>query len=140
MAPDFEIQGSNLLNEQFGGWPSFHDSEIVSINFDRAKEERNPSIAVKVHVFEMTSEVNESGYYKLTNHCDIEFNFESVEDVALNGFNHQNVISEIYFSQKVDSNGVSKIHVEFEPCYGVELEFKCGKVMVTSVTPTEPKN
>ena len=140
MAPDFEIQGSNLLNEQFGKWPSFHDSEIVSINFDRAKEERNPSIAVKVHVFEMTSEANDNGFYNLTNHCDIEFHFESVEEVALNGFNHQNVISDIYFSQKTDSNGVSKIYVEFEPCYGLELEFMCGKVTVKSVTPRDPKN
>ena len=139
MAPEFEIQGSYLLSEQFGEWPSFHDSEVISIDFNRGKAGGNPGVLVKVHAFEMTSEVNEKGYYKLINHCDIEFNFESVEDVTLNGFNHQNVISDICFSKEVDSNGVSKIIVEFEPCYGVELEFKCKKVTVTSVTPTAPK-
>jgi hypothetical protein len=88
MAPEFEVEGSYLLSEQFGEWPSFHDSEVLSIDFNRSKKRGNPTIVVKVRAFEMTSKVNENGYYKLINHCDIEFNFESVEDVTLNGFNH----------------------------------------------------
>jgi|TARA_B110000240_G_C13400998_1_gene410968 hypothetical protein len=49
VAPEFEIEGSDLLSEQFGEWPSFHDSELISIDFNRGKEEVNPSIVVKVH-------------------------------------------------------------------------------------------
>ena len=117
MAPEFEIHGSNLLSEQFGEWPSFHDSEVISIDFNRGNEGGNPTVVVKVHAFEMTSEVNEKGYYKLINHCDIEFNFESVEDLALKGFNHQNVISGIYFSKEV---------------VGVRPEVNCCSIFITS--------
>ncbi len=75
-----EIDGSKLIFDWFGYWPSFHDAEIISINLQRVSSDdlQSSSLFALVHAFEMTSEVIETGHYKLIKHCVIEFEFVSV--------------------------------------------------------------
>ena len=66
------IAGAQELHDWFGYWPSFHDSEIVSLHLNRT----NPS-ALKIHSWHTTSEVDEAGYYVQTKHAVIEFLIET---------------------------------------------------------------
>jgi Immunity protein 50 len=68
------IVGSEKLTSIFGRWPSFHDAEVHEIHFWRrhvdteAKVYNFPVLTVKIHLWLTTNEVNERGYYVLTNH------------------------------------------------------------------------
>ncbi len=53
------VEGANAFAEWFGGWPSFHDAEILSFNFSRG--ERSTLV---IHVFRRTSDLAPSGHYK----------------------------------------------------------------------------
>lgn len=81
--------------------PSFHDAEVVSILLDRSGKSK-----VRVHAFEMTSEVDADGYFVSTKHAIITFDLEGfVSDETgsthLNWFNHQNVLSSASVRQVV---------------------------------------
>jgi hypothetical protein len=62
------IQGSEKLTAIFGDWPSFHDAEIVELNLTRKearpeKAYRSPSLTLKIHLWAMTKELDEKGYF-----------------------------------------------------------------------------
>ena len=65
MSEEAQFEGSEIVTDWFGYWPSLHDSEVLSADFQRAIGGSGPELRVKVHAFEMTSEVNEKGYFKL---------------------------------------------------------------------------
>ena len=54
--------------------------------------------------------------------------FDRPEELAIEGFNHQNVLFEINF--KLIEN---MVHVTFEGIYGVHATFRCQKVTVEAV-------
>jgi Immunity protein 50 len=82
-----EIPGAVELHDWFGYWPSFHDAEIISLQLNRKR-----SSSMLVHTWEMTKEVDERGHYVLAKHIVVEFIFETISGLSLNGFNQQNVI------------------------------------------------
>ncbi len=69
--------------------------------------------SLRVHTWEMTKEIDEKGYYVLTKHVVVEFLFETVSGLSLNGFNHQNVIFGVGI-EKTDSG----FRLTFDECYG----------------------
>ena len=82
-----EIQGASELQEWFGYWPSFHDAEIVALHLNREGVS-----SFRVHTWEMKREIEEKGYYVLAKHIVVEFIFEAVAGLSLEGFNRQNVL------------------------------------------------
>ena len=52
-----EIRNSKIVIEHFGYWPTFHDSEIISIKFERTWDKESSSIHVRVYAFEMTDKL-----------------------------------------------------------------------------------
>ncbi|MEZ5429154.1 MAG: Imm50 family immunity protein [Pyrinomonadaceae bacterium] len=96
-----DIEGSEKILELYGKWPSFHDSEIISINLDRDKEngKYGPTVTVKIHGFTITNEIDERGHYKIKSHqlenlkymvkftshltCDLSFKCGSIWIVSL---------------------------------------------------------
>jgi Immunity protein 50 len=133
-----EFEESAHVTSWFGHWPSLHDAEILSVDFQRAVTCNSPGVFVKVHAFEMTSEVDEKGYYKLVKHCIIDFRFDQIDDVALRWFGHQNVIGGISLSPASTKDGARRIAVEFESITGVELSFSCARAVVVRLTPGLP--
>ena len=138
MNDDPEFEGSELVTNWFGYWPSLHDAEALSVNLKRASDSGGPTLWVKVHAFEMTSEVTEKGYFKLIKHCIIEFRFEQVDDVDLTHFGHQNVIDGISMSFVPAETRPRRISVEFGSLYEMQLSFSCTKAVVVGLTPGLP--
>ncbi|MGA8299415.1 MAG: hypothetical protein WB817_08010 [Terriglobales bacterium] len=61
------IVGSEKLITIFGYWPSFHDAEIVELNFWRGDVQPEkgiydfPVLTLKVHLWELTTKTDREG-------------------------------------------------------------------------------
>jgi len=122
-----EIHGAAELQEWFGYWPSFHDAEIVGLHLNR-----KGSSSLRVHTWEMTKEIDEKGYYLLAKHVVVEFIFEAVSGLSLNGFNHQNVI----FGLAIEKTNAG-FRVTLDDCYGLAGSIEAEN-MSLRLTPGEP--
>jgi hypothetical protein len=122
-----EIPGAEDVVAWFGGWPSFHDAEVLEFTFVR-----KGTSFLRIHTWLMTDQVDEKGYYVLDKHAIVTFTFERVTDLELRGFNHQNVISGLQFERTADSFILS-----LEPCYGVGGAIEATKMSV-SLQPGKP--
>jgi hypothetical protein len=122
-----EIQGAAELQEWFGYWPSFHDAEIVGLHLNREGVS-----SLRVHTWEMTKEIDEKGYYVLAKHIVVEFIFEAVSGLSLEGFNQQNVIFGLAI-EKTDSG----FRVTLDDCYGLTGSIEAAK-MSLRLTPGKP--
>jgi len=123
-----EISGAAELHDWFGYWPTFHDAEIVSLHLNR-----KGSSSLRVHTWDMTKEVDEKGYYVLAKHVVVEFVFETVSGLNLNGFNHQNVIFELGI-KKTDSG----FRITLDECYGLTGSIDAERMSIW-ITPGKPK-
>lgn len=73
--PNTDIVQAGSLARVFGNWPSFHDAEIVWIRLDRGP---TPSLEAAFHLFRMTKDVDESGYYLLKDHTLAVIRFDNI--------------------------------------------------------------
>ncbi len=138
------IKRNKLVVDAFGYWPDFHDAEIHWLRLDRSRETYegyfSPCIELCIHAFEMTSEKDEKGYFKLIKHHLIHFRFNDVYDVELDGFNNQNAISELQINPFLKSDsGQPAFEVVIHPAYGLGGEFKALSAEVLSVLPCDDK-
>ena len=122
-----QIRGADRLYEWFGYWPNFHDAEILSLHLDRTG-----TSALHIHTWEMSSEVDERGYYTLRKHAVVEFLLENVNALSLGGFSIQNVIFGL-FLEKIPSG----FKLTLDPCYGLAGSIEAEKVEIR-FTPGEP--
>ncbi len=132
-----KIEHSKLLTDVFGRWPSFHDAEVVSIElFRESKGVSEPNLKAKIHVFEMTSEVDDCGFYVLKNHVLVSFLFRGIDESEVTGFNQQNVLWDLAITD-ISSRQLERLRFEvhFSSAFGVEAEFKCRSVEIESVEP-----
>lgn len=104
-----DLAGAQALIEWFGRRPSFHDAEILSVSLDRAGTSR-----IRLHTWDMTSEVDAKGYYVLRNHVVVSFLLDDISDLELAGFSHQNVISGLTIKRSQEG-----IKLLLGPCYGL---------------------
>ena len=135
------VQGSEKLLAIFGRWPSFHDAEVLEIHLSRTpkgpggKRDRRVELLAKIHAWDMTNELDSRGYYVLKNHTLVTLRFSGLEELKLEGFNHQNVIFGLTILPKETSGaGSSKFHVEFDPSFGVDIIFECSAIEVVDAT------
>ena len=82
------ITGADRLTSRFGGWPSFHDAEVVRLMLDR-RGENGPTAEMVVHAWLMTNKVDDRGYYVLEKHSLVRFVFDRITSIELAEFNHQ---------------------------------------------------
>ena len=124
------IINSYKLEEIYGYWPSFHDAEIHEIKLKRNIKGSETLLELIIHLFEMTSDVDKRGYYKLTKHNLVTIRFEEIEDMQLENFNHQNSIFELEIV-KLDKD-FNKVDIySSHGCFG---SFKCKRIEVVDVT------
>ena len=136
-----KIKGGEKLTEVFGRWPSFHDAEVLRLHFERVAsgEGHGPTVECTIHVWEMTNEVDEKGYFVLKNHVLTTFRFVEVSESTFNGFNHQNVLWALEI-QDISSRQLERIKycVTFPTSYGLEGSLKCLDVEVLEVIACNP--
>ena len=136
-----KVEHSTLLTDIFGRWPSFHDSEVISLELFRDPNGTNePSLSAKIYVFEATREVDSRGFFILKNHVLATLIFRGIDDNSIAGFNQQNVLSDIAITD-ISSRQLDKIkfEVHFPSIFGVEAEFKCRAIEVEAVEPFRPQ-
>jgi hypothetical protein len=136
--PRFE--GSAIVTNWFGHWPSLHDAEVLSASFRRGLDGTwLPRLCADMHAFQMTPEVDERGHFKCIKHCVIELRFHDVDNVELRNFTQQNVIDDISMSFTTTPDQRIRIAVEFESLTEMELRFSCSKAEVVGLTPGIPQ-
>jgi hypothetical protein len=131
------IAGSDKLRNIFGRWPSFHDAEVHEILLDRGHVAPTngvydfPRLTAKIHLWLLTNEVNEKGYYVTTKHTLATIKFYDVDELKLEGFNHQNAIFGLGIEQKTRDQGPSPYFaVDFDPAFGISATFTCLRIEV----------
>jgi hypothetical protein len=137
------INNYQVVIDTFGQWPIFHDGEVLRVVLDRTRRHPSgscsPSIELHIRGWIMTSEVSESGFYKLEHDSVVHFLFDGVTDVELDGFNHQNVLSSLDFEiMKDNESGLPLLAVELGDCFGLSGSFKAIQASVVSVVPYVP--
>ena len=140
MEPYDRIVDHKLITDWFGGWPSFHDAEVLSMYLDRKPLENapGPSLVVRLHAFEMTTEVDDRGYYALRKHAIITLEFGGVEAIALDDFNGQNVVWQLDLEETMNQEGLPGLGVFLSSSFGVGCTFRCTLARVKSVEPGNP--
>jgi hypothetical protein len=124
-----QIENASLVINHFGYWPSFHDSEVISIFYKRNFEESNPSIEFQVYAFEMTNKVI-GRYFELIKHCIIDFELIGLNNNSMDGFNHQNALSGIDFDREGEW-----LVCELHAAYGVDAKFTSKQIKVKRLMP-----
>jgi len=97
-----ELCGADAVTRWFGGWPSFHDAEVISVFLARAGQS-----LLRVYP-----------YYP-QNPATVDFILENVTDVELADFSCQNVIFGLEVATATDQNGESVYRLTLAPCYGL---------------------
>ncbi len=77
------LAGYRTVLDAFGYWPSFHDAKVRSFEYSEVPPGK---VEFVVHGFEMTSEVDAGGYFKLVKHHLVRFTFDGISDVELEPF------------------------------------------------------
>lgn len=133
------IDNASAVIDVFGRWPSFHDAEVHWMKLDRAgafEDDIGPMVEALVHAFEMTSEVDSGGYFRLRNHVLVHFRFCEVVDLELSDWGVQNALLGLGIRDIRDRQlERSWFEVEFTSSFGVCALFLCRGVEVMSVTP-----
>jgi hypothetical protein len=104
-----EVPGADALFQWLGYWPDFHDAEVLGIDLVR-----NGSARVGVHTFETSNQVGEDGCYVSLKHVIISSLLERLTTIQFQGFNHQNVMSEVALVRTKQG-----FQLFLEPCPGV---------------------
>lgn len=116
----YRFPGADVIVNWFGRWPSFHDAEIISLELNRLGRSY-----LRVHAFQVTSDVDERHYYRTDKHAIVVFALEDISFLSLQDFSNQNVISGLSVG-KVD-DGFS---LQFYPCYGLSGEIRARTLSV----------
>tara|TARA_R110002096_G_scaffold71768_1_gene171150 strand:+ start:70 stop:474 length:405 start_codon:yes stop_codon:yes gene_type:complete len=126
-----EIENARLVTDHFGYWPSFHDSEILTLRFHRDLDKSLDSMEMRVYAFEMTDKVI-GNHYELIKHCFVDFEFIGLEDNEIDGFNHQNAMSGLNFGRRDDF-----LFCELSSAYGVDGYIEARKIRINKLEPTK---
>ena len=137
-----QIRNEHLVTDVYGKWPSFHDSELHDVFLERtgSTDVGGPDLRMRCHVFEVTKDVDEQGYFVLVKHRLVTLLFTGVENLKFEGFNHQNVIEDLSISDiTVRQWEALHFEVELEPAHGAFMTFFCCEVVVEEVENHEPQ-
>ena len=111
-----ELTGVDAVTHWFGGWPSFHDAEVISIFLARKEQS-----VLRVYP------------YNPHKPAIVDFILEDVTDIELNDFSCQNVISGLEVETANDQNGDRVYRLILAPCYGVagRIDAKSVRIQLT---------
>ena len=110
-----------------GGWPCFHDSEVLSLRLNRAGTSQLTIDLLHFGIFPPEYKENAiAANHKLcfTPREAIVITFE-LEEIELNDFSHQNVIGDLSL-ERVELGFLLKLW----PCYGLSGWLHAGKVRI----------
>jgi hypothetical protein len=116
------IRNFQSVIDAFGYWPSFHDSPVLRFHAD------SKSIELEVEAWEMTSELDERGYFRRHKKHHIGFRFSGLVSTELADFIPDNILFELAFSSNEDCRSQGFFRVELDSAMGSDL---CGQFSAT---------
>lgn len=140
--PTSIVKGYERLTAIFGGWPSFHDAEVLSVRLEREGKDpwQSPSLYSTIHVFAGRLNENYQTGVEFYNHTLVTFRFNLVVNLELSGFNQQNAIFDLIIEGPANGPAETPIDVTFQPSFGVALKFSCQSVEIVDVEQRLPAN
>lgn len=140
--PTSIVTGHERLTSIFGEWPSFHDSEVLSIRLEREGKDRwtSPTLYSTLHVFAGRVKEDSQTGVEFYNHTLVTFRFDLVINLELSGFNHQNAIFDLIIKTTTEASSETPIDVIFQSSFGVGLTFSCQSVEIVNVEQRLPAN
>jgi len=115
------LHGSDAVVQWFGGWPSFHDAEIISLSVARTGES-----VLRVYP-----------YYP-DKPATVDFIFAEITDMELAGFSGQNVIFSLEIEEVIDQTKEKAIRLTLSPCYGLAGRIDAKRLRVELVPGKSP--
>ena len=142
-----EIGNSELVTQVFGGWPGFHDAEVVSVLMER-RGIKGPSLTARIYAFDASGETDATGCYILKNKVLVTLRFDGLVLEQLQEFGHQNVLFHLHIRDIADEplsvtqyrNEYlvgTRFRVDLETSGGLHGSFGCKNITVVSVEPWE---
>jgi hypothetical protein len=130
------ISGRELLIEHLGHWPTFHDFEVVSLTLERAVvPAATHDLRATFFVFDLGKSPEDPERKQGT----AEFLFESVDQVRIDGFNHQNPILGLSIAPAEPLGEGRRFHVQWGgTCMQHDVSFTCGRIAVVRVVDLNP--
>ena len=128
------------LEERFGGWPSFHDSEVQAVRLDSGQRaDGKPTVELDVHLFAVAGVLPNGRHLNFVRHTLTTLRFVGAEAIELEGFGPQNVLDDLVF-EDLGSNtpGASQMLVSLPSNNGLGGSFRCENAVVLSATDFEP--
>lgn len=129
-----EIENAGLVIDHFGYWPTFHDSEIISLTFERTLDKRTSSAILRVYSFEMTDKVV-GRHYELIKHCFVDIEITDLIKTEIDGFNHQNAVLALEFGRETDN-----VFCNMVSAYGVDGYIEGKKIKIKRLEPVTEDN
>lgn len=126
------LTNHQLVVAFFGYWPGFHDAEVAA--YTGLTSEAN-SLRFTLHTWEMTSEIDAKGYFVLTKHALVEFEFNGVRDAEMDAFSSDNILFGLGLNQDADS---CRIYVELDSVMDKSGSFTANSGAVLSIMPCTP--
>ena len=131
-----QIAGRDLLVEHLGYWPLFHDFEVLSISLDRAL------MSATIHDLRVTFrifDINRSPLDPERRQGTAELLFQSVDDLHIEGFNHQNPIAGLSIVSAEPMGIAPRFRVKWGGT-GMrhEVSFLCERIAVLRVMDLNP--
>jgi hypothetical protein len=130
------ISGRELLIEHLGYWPTFHDFEVLSIELNRALVlATTHDLRATFLVFDLNKRPDEPERKQ----GSAEILFESVDDLKIVGFNHQNPIMGLAIDPAEPFVGEPRFCVKWGGTYMPhEVSFSCRRISVLRVVDLNP--
>ncbi len=132
------VEASQRLTSFFGAWPSFHDAEVIALDLWRGDicPERNiwvePTLTAKIQVLEAT----QIGAHHAGKDALVSLRFHGVNNLRLDGFNHQNAINGLTMILGFhDQSRSPSVQVCFIQGHDVGSSFRCSRIEVADVEP-----
>lgn len=118
------IENFQIIENFFGYAPNFHDSEIKGIQFDINRA----FLELTFYMFEVTSDIDEKGNYKIQKQCLAKLNFEKISEIELDNLGIQNVIFDLLFTKVAEG-----IKTFIESSCGLNGHIVSSKVSVSDL-------
>lgn len=136
------IPGGPEMLAWFGSTPSFHDAEIIALALNRRS-----SSFISIHFW--NTDLDADGFYHSSKHAVVTFELSEIYDLQLDGFSHQNVISELVISHNEANAERARYHslaaersdyeIRLEPCYGIDGYIRCKRIAIL-LAPGKPED
>jgi len=131
--PDFP--GTDLVIQHFGYWPIFHDAHLLECRQTFTGNTQS-TLNFILHAFQTTKEVDPDGHYIQEKDCLVNFRFDEVESLNLEGFKTSNTFFGLTFTLMQNRRDWS---IFASMIIDPDLEFICSNPRVVSLTLCDAK-